>query len=61
MDKKKLAKLRKSLYALGGAVAGVAAVYGIVDGTKAAAWLLVYSALLGVAFYNVDDSDTEGR
>lgn len=58
---KNLPKLRKALYALGGSVAGVAAVYGVVDGTEAAAWLLVFSGLLGVAFYNVDDGDTEGR
>jgi hypothetical protein len=54
---KNLPKLRKALYALGGAVAGITAVYGIVDGKEAAAWLLVYSGILGVAFYNVEDTE----
>lgn len=56
---KNLPKLRKALYALGASGAGLAAVYGVVDGTEAAAWLLVFSGLLGVAFYNVDDSDNQ--
>jgi hypothetical protein len=58
---KNLPNLRKALYALGGSVAGVVAIYGYVDGTEAAAWLLVYSGILGVAFYNVDSSDMEGE
>lgn len=58
---KNLPKLRKALYAFGVALAGILMVYGIINEREAAAWLLVFAALLGVAFYNVDDPDSDTK
>jgi hypothetical protein len=52
------AKLRKSIYGVGVAGAGVLLVYGFLNEQEAAAWLLLFGAICGLAFYNTDTSDS---
>ncbi|MGD7734122.1 hypothetical protein ACQCX5_14360 [Propionibacteriaceae bacterium G57] len=45
--------VRRWAYRVTGAGLGVAAVYGVLNGNEGAAWLLLASALFGVADANV--------
>lgn len=53
---KNKAKLRKAVYGVGGATAGVLLVYGFVTEEEAAAWLVLFGSICGLAFYNTDTS-----
>lgn len=48
-------KTRKRLYKVTAAALGVAAVYGVLNGEEIAAFLLLASAVLGVADKNVTE------
>lgn len=48
---------RRWLYRITAAALGVAAVYGVLDGTKIAALLVLVAAVLGVADRNVNQED----
>lgn len=50
-------KLRKAVYGVGAGLAGLGLVYGYVNEIQAAAWLALYGAICGLAFYNTDTSD----
>lgn len=51
------AKLRKAVYGVGVAGAGLGLVYGYVNEIQAAAWLALYGAICTLAFFNVDTSN----
>lgn len=49
------AKRRRYIYRITSAAVAAAAVYGVVNGEEAAAWLLLINAVLGLADANVAD------
>lgn len=50
-------RVRARIYTVAAAAVAVAGVYGLVDGEQAAAWLLLVSAVLGMARVNTPVGD----
>lgn len=57
VDKKKWARVRFGVYALGSAVLKYAGIKGWVESDESQALLLILSAVLDLALFNVDLSD----
>lgn len=56
---KNLPKLRKAIYGVATAGAALGVGYGLISETEALLWLGLFGAVSGLAFYNVDVSDTD--
>lgn len=58
---KNLPKLRKALYATAVSISAVLVALGYIDTAQEAVYLGLVNSLLGLAFYNVDDSGSVGE